>query len=410
MALENGYSSGLQSIQLEDNNTRGSEVPKRKDSLVFEGQEEITQKKKWYLKVAQRLPYVLLWLVFGLIVGAAMGQQKRRSDEHDEVACDENMDGVFELNTCFSHSEESPTLAAEVQNATLNFLVVGDWGRNGHCCQRDVAYEMGKVSKELETDFTISTGDNFYSSGIWSKDDPQVDASWAKVYNYFDLLDKPWYNIVGNHDYKGDPNVQLDIGQVYKSWTMDNFSYTKSFEHENRVLLDIVFIDTSPLIESYYNMSEMNMQDNKLEDARTAVKSFLTEALSQSTATWKVVVGHHPVFTVGEHYGEDDFLEDQVASILESNNVAAYFCGHDHNLQHLSRNGVEYFVSGAGSKIRLRAENRYVEDEEDSHAPFPHFHSGKQGFASVSLSEEEMLIQFIDLRGVWLYSKTIQKP
>ena len=32
--------------------------------------------------------------------------------------------------------------------------------------------------------------------------------------------------------------------------------------------------------------------------------------------------------------------------------LQAYFCGHDHNLQHLDSRKVAYIVSGAGSKIR----------------------------------------------------------
>ena len=37
--------------------------------------------------------------------------------------------------------------------------------------------------------------------------------------------------------------------------------------------------------------------------------------------------------------------------LLEKYNVTSYMCGHDHNLQHISDAGVEYFVTGAGHLI-----------------------------------------------------------
>ena len=37
--------------------------------------------------------------------------------------------------------------------------------------------------------------------------------------------------------------------------------------------------------------------------------------------------------------------------MLEQSGVTAYFCGHDHNMQHLNDSGVQYYVVGAGHVI-----------------------------------------------------------
>ena len=83
-------------------------------------------------------------------------------------------------------------------------------------------------------------------------------------------------------------------------------------------------------------------------------------ALKDSTAKWKIVVGHHPVRSIG-HHGDTKELIRQLLPILEvihlgqyifycilykkilviklnlqENNVDMYINGHDHCLEHIS--------------------------------------------------------------------------
>uniref|UniRef100_A0A7S3LSH2 Calcineurin-like phosphoesterase domain-containing protein n=1 Tax=Aplanochytrium stocchinoi TaxID=215587 RepID=A0A7S3LSH2_9STRA len=414
MALENGYSAGLQTnltengdVDLEvERNSSYDNIAESKD--VSEG---VFVKDKWHRCRGGliKLPIMLTWLTIGIIIGAAFTQAPATSKQTQEAECDEHMEHSYELEMCFEH-DDGPVLATKVKFSGVNFLVVGDWGRNGHCCQRDVAHEMAKTSKALMTNFTISTGDNFYSKGITDKDSEQIDSSWARVYDKEDLLDKPWYGVLGNHDYKGDPLAQLGIDPIkYPAWKIRTLSYSKTFSDDQGELVDIVFIDTSPLLKEYYDDDEMNIQatSNSVEQAREKIISFLNEELNNSKGVWKIVVGHHPIFTVGEHFGEDGdhFLENTLAPIFEEHNVSVYFSGHDHNLQHITKKNVNYIVSGAGSKIRPKAENKYNATKDE---PIPRFHAGHQGFASVSISRSELMIQFLDLRGTWLYTKIIE--
>ena len=53
----------------------------------------------------------------------------------------------------------------------LNFIVFGDWGRNGENYQKEVAAGMGKAAHDLDASFVIATGDNFYPYGVASTQD-----------------------------------------------------------------------------------------------------------------------------------------------------------------------------------------------------------------------------------------------
>jgi tartrate-resistant acid phosphatase type 5 len=55
---------------------------------------------------------------------------------------------------------------AEADARTLNFVLIGDWGRNGHDEQREVGVQMGKTAAAIGSQYTVSVGDNFYENGV----------------------------------------------------------------------------------------------------------------------------------------------------------------------------------------------------------------------------------------------------
>ncbi len=65
---------------------------------------------------------------------------------------------------CRNHSSSSNlTLLADAELVTV---AIGDWGRDGFCCQRDVALEMALVAEKFDIPFVLNTGDNFYENGL----------------------------------------------------------------------------------------------------------------------------------------------------------------------------------------------------------------------------------------------------
>jgi tartrate-resistant acid phosphatase type 5 len=101
-----------------------------------------------------------------------------------------------------------PGVSADSGNS-VSFLVLGDWGRQGNANQRRVSDAMADVSACLQPRYVVSTGDNWYPSGLYSADDEQFQASFANVYGREGggdpegrawLSKLPFYAALGNHD------------------------------------------------------------------------------------------------------------------------------------------------------------------------------------------------------------------
>src|SRR6516165_1782512 len=80
--------------------------------------------------------------------------------------------------------------AAAAENS-LNFVLIGDWGRNGHDEQSAVAVQMGKIASHIGSQYTVSVGDNFYENGVTGLDDPQWQSSFEQIYTA-PSLQSPW--------------------------------------------------------------------------------------------------------------------------------------------------------------------------------------------------------------------------
>lgn len=61
-------------------------------------------------------------------------------------------------------------------------LQIGDWGRQGNGDQKKAAQLMAAVGKCMPPKFIVSTGDNFYDSGLKSASDPNFKQSFTQVY------------------------------------------------------------------------------------------------------------------------------------------------------------------------------------------------------------------------------------
>ena len=114
----------------------------------------------------------------------------------------------------------APLTAQEPPAAkAVSFLVVGDWGHAGEGAQRAVAAQMAAAARSTKADFVISVGDLFYPDGVASVDDPQWRTSFEDVYAQFALY-IPWYVVLGNHEYRGNPQAIVDYGRRARRWRM----------------------------------------------------------------------------------------------------------------------------------------------------------------------------------------------
>ncbi|MCL7021734.1 hypothetical protein MKW94_013272 [Papaver nudicaule] len=213
------------------------------------------------------------------------------------------------------------------EGGSLKFLVVGDWGRRDSCNQSLVADQMGRIGEKLELDFVISAGDNFYDNGLKSVDDPAFQESFMNIYTA-PSLQKQWYNVLGNHDYRGDVEAQLSpmLQKLDSRWLC-----LKSYILDAGIV-DFFFIDTTPFVEDYLTKPGAHTYDWRGVTARNDyIPKYLEElktALKESDAKWKIVVGHHTLRSAGQHRDTRELVE-QLLPILEGNSVDLYINGHD---------------------------------------------------------------------------------
>jgi len=214
--------------------------------------------------------------------------------------------GDSDVNSSFPRSR--PQTILNVSQGSFQFAVLGDWGRDGFCCQRDVAYELEKALKNIRAEWLINTGDNFYDDGIQSRDDIQVQTSWRDVYTdpeRFPYLAKtPWYSILGNHDWYGNYKAVISMSKLYDTWVLPDRWYSEEVALQGGKKALFVFLDTSVI---YYSVNETIMEEMLMdtEDMEFQLQ-WLQNTLEGSAADWKFVVGHHPVTTSGSHADEEN--------------------------------------------------------------------------------------------------------
>nr|CAB3489998.1 unnamed protein product [Digitaria exilis] len=242
-------------------------------------------------------------------------------------------------------------------DGTLAILAVGDWGRRGQFNQTLVAQQMGVMGEKMDIAYVISTGDNIYDDGIANTSDPLFKESFSNIYTAKGLQ-KPWYLVLGNHDYTGNALAQLDpaIRNVDSRYTV----IAKSFI-VNSGIADFFLVDTTPFILHYWNNTKFD---------------------------WRGVAPR----------------DIYITNLLKAHGVDMYVNGHDHCLQRISSRDshLQFLTSGGGSKAwagKYKATPDKVEFLYDG-----------QGFMSMRLSKTEAHLAFFDVAGnvlhCWGLAKT----
>ncbi|WP_269236135.1 purple acid phosphatase family protein [Flavobacterium flavigenum] len=309
---------------------------------------------------------------------------------------------ICALSLNFAVAQTTDNSVKKYPNA-LNFIVMGDWGRFGEDHQIPVAKQMGKTATAINRDFIISTGDNFYPVGVASEHDPQWKSSFEDIYTDFSLHWN-WYPVLGNHDYAGNADAQVAYSKISRRWNMPARYYSKTFNingDANQQVL-IAFIDTNALIPEFYKNEQYSK--NLTSKDSTAQKKWLIKTLTDvpKTVKWKLVVGHHPLFTATlkrrESY-DTKAVRKSLKSLFDKYQVDAYIAGHDHDLQHMLPEGkTHYFVSGSASEVT-----------PIDRLPFSKLAVSKYGFMVFSVLADTLYVQAVNENGEVIYTTEIKK-
>ena len=287
----------------------------------------------------------------------------------------------------------------EIPANSTTIYIANDLGRNGYFEQKTVAELMGWMADVADPEFVAAIGDVHHFEGVASVDDPLWMTNYELIYSHPDLM-LDWYPLLGNHEYRGNTQAVLDYGKVSRRWVMPGRYYAieKEVEDGNEKIL-YVFIDTTPLIDKYRRDTEDYPDAGKQSIA--AELEWLEATLAASTAKWKVVMGHHPIYAdTDKNESERTDLQRRVQPLLDKYGVDAYICGHIHNFQHIQAKGskVQYFVNTSGS---LSRDVKPIEGTQ--------FCSGDEGFMILSTADNLMRFFLVNYKGEIIYQYDIKK-
>lgn len=209
----------------------------------------------------------------------------------------------------------------------LHVLATADFG-SGNSKQRAVGQQMGAVHKSDPVDLVILGGDNIYASSAWKDGDlAGIQSTFFRPYRELIEAGVPFHAVLGNHDIRtanGDPQV------AFKPFGMKGRWYSL-----RRGPVELFMLDTNVNVPWQQQLP------------------WLKRALAASTAPWKVVVGHHPIYSAGL-YGDDRALIARLTPLFKAYGVQLYINGHEHNYERTQiLDGTTYLtVGGGGASLR----------------------------------------------------------
>ena len=298
------------------------------------------------------------------------------------------------LSLLFAATCNAQTAAEwETLKGDVNLFVANDLGRNGYYDQKPIAELMGEMADVIGPEAIIATGDVHHFDGVASVNDPLWMTNFELIYSHPELMIS-WLPVLGNHEYRGNTQAVLDYSKVSRRWQMEDRYYTKVFTDEDAgTTIRVVFIDTTPLIDSY-------RIDDRYPDARKqdidAQLQWLDSTLKTAKEDWVIVVGHHPMYAeTKKDIAEQKDIQRRLLPIFQKNgNVAMYVCGHIHNFQHIRKpsDNTDYIVNTAGSL------SRKVKPTDGTV-----FCSPSTGFSVVSASKKKLSLFMVDNKGVVIH-------
>eukprot|EP01125_Pyxidicula_operculata_P022358 TRINITY_DN90_c0_g2_i1.p1 TRINITY_DN90_c0_g2~~TRINITY_DN90_c0_g2_i1.p1 ORF type:complete len:332 (+),score=77.01 TRINITY_DN90_c0_g2_i1:94-1089(+) len=314
-------------------------------------------------------------------------------------------------------------IAYVVAQGNISFLVLGDWGSATSPIygpsQIQVANAMASIATNTNPLFVVTVGDNFYPDGVSSVTDPQ----WAENLNIYsgEALQVPWFPALGNHDYYGYIEPQLEY-KTDERWVPLGRNYTIQV-NASGVLGHIIFLDTSPFIQRYYtNPPNPNMKrelaDQHWQDQLAWFNQELDDIRKNGPEDWIFVVGHHPIYCA-DTTDESAELQQYVLPLFKKYGVAAYYCGHHHDLEHLQDANIDFFISGAGSRVALngKAEAHFHEDLTPPHPTIKRsisvanlYNQTIPGFVSVELGSDTATTTYYSNQKTVLHTAVTRRP
>lgn len=267
----------------------------------------------------------------------------------------------------------------------LRFFALGDTG-SGNDNQRAVAAAMEKRCQlGRKPSGILMLGDNFYMDGVESLADPQWQSKIWQPYGAPCLGEVPIYAVLGNHDYKGKPGIQIDMTGKNPRWVMPARNYAVRFG-------DLLELD----------MLDSNFVDTCFSAAFCA-RDFFVSRVKAPRVRWRMALAHHPVISASGKYSDEVFANyrQKLAPLLCSS-TDFYLSGHAHHLEHakMAECNTHFLVLGGGG-----ADLYPVVPAKTGSL----FAKSAHGFADLSVKENEVATTVVGSDGSELYKTAVSK-
>ena len=269
-----------------------------------------------------------------------------------------------------------PAFRASAKTSAIRVVAIGDFGTDaqGGRHQKRVAAAMVSYHAAKAFDFGITLGDNLYFN-MSSPDDPAWTTAFENLYGPMDIT---FYPTFGNHDWGGDlPGVELLYSRKTRHWYFPSPYYTYSAGPAQFFAIN-TGVGTQP--------SAVQLR-------------WLRRALDASTAAWKIVYAHYPIFTSCAAC-TDVTMYKKLMPIL-AGRADLYLSGHIHSLQHHQpEDGVNFFIIGASGQGHPKIA------PPDPQTIFAH---AGFGFGVLDVDDHSLTVRIIDEDGNLLHEATFRK-
>jgi tartrate-resistant acid phosphatase type 5 len=209
----------------------------------------------------------------------------------------------------------------------------------------------------------LTTGDNIYAGnrilglpvGAQGDEDDDWFFTFFQPYRY--MLNRiPVYPSIGNHDTAetedhDDRDQLLDNMYLRERIASDEASGRASVDpglfYRFRYGRDVEFICIDTSKEGFFKGKRLFEYPKHWE--------WIEQTLaSPEGIRVRIPFAHHGPFCAGPQHHNTDRME-KLLPLLARGGARLFFSGHEHNFQHSHHGGIDYFVTGAGSKLRKGA-------------------------------------------------------
>lgn len=292
-----------------------------------------------------------------------------------------------------------------------------------------VAMATDEICRRYGCDFAAMLGDNIYPDGATLGEDGISDAR-----RFEDMLDRPYgklgagvpnftiYAMMGNHDWhisRPATEAQLQYLQDHPNFTMPDYFY-RAVPAGMEGFVELFVIDTEMLLASTtVYKDEVDAEGREVRtgeveewpefvrpatDGEKQMVAWLKQSLAESKAHWKIVMGHHALWSGGGSKFEKAHALRALFMDAVCQDADAYISGDDHMIEVYTddcrsegisgRPALPLLVSGAGSKYRPTHPKFMAQQLANNPGLSNPFSKGSVwGFMHVELDEEHLNVR-----------------